>query len=152
MRYLLSVIAALGLAMSGEAATAAEHTTDTLEQVKQAVTDGTAVLIDVRETGEWKAGHLQDAMLLPLSKLKREKDSPELAKELSEKLAKGKVVYCHCRSGGRVLPASEILMRLGYDVRPLKAGYADLLKAGFNKADSNPDGNRVAEPVEPPAQ
>lgn len=138
MRYLLSVIAALGFAMSGEAATAAERTTDTLEQVKQAVTDGKAVLIDVRETAEWKAGHLQDAILLPLSKLKREKDKPELAKELAEKLAKDKVVYCHCRSGGRVLPASEVLRGLGYDVRPLKAGYADLLKAGFNKAEDVP--------------
>lgn len=138
MRYLLSAIAALGFAISGGAATAAEHTTDTLEQVKQAVTDDKAVLIDVRETAEWKAGHLQNAVLIPLSKLKRDEKSPDLAQELSEKLSKDKVVYCHCRSGGRVLPASEILKRLGYDVRPLKAGYADLLKAGFSKADDSP--------------
>ena len=141
MRYLLSVIAALGLAINTDTATAAEpakaaeHTTDTLEQVMQAVADGKAVLIDVRETGEWKAGHLQNAILVPLSKLKREEKKPELAQELSEKLSKDKVVYCHCRSGGRVLPASEILKQLGYDVRPLKAGYSDLLKAGFSKAE-----------------
>ncbi len=142
MRYLISAIAALGFAISGEAVAAAEHTTDTLAQVKQAVTDGKAVLLDVRETGEWKAGHLQVAVLMPLSKLKHVEEKPELAKELSEKLSKEKVVYCHCRSGGRVLPASEILKRLGYDVRPLKAGYADLLKAGFSKADDS-----AAEPA-----
>jgi len=138
MRYLLSAIAALGFALGSDAASAAEHTTDSLDQVKQAVADGKAVLLDVRETAEWKAGHLQDAVLVPLSKLKREEKNPELAKELSEKFSKDKVVYCHCRSGGRVLPASDILKRLGYDVRPLKAGYADLLKAGFSKADDPP--------------
>jgi rhodanese-related sulfurtransferase len=46
-------------------------------------------------------------------------------------LPKEKVIYCHCRSGGRCLTAAEILKKLGYDVRPLKPGYRDLVEAGF---------------------
>ena len=33
------------------------------------------------------------------------------------------------------MPASAILYTLGYDVRPLKAGYDDLLEAGFKDAE-----------------
>jgi len=34
----------------------------------------------------------------------------------------------------RALKAAKILEKLGYNVRPLKAGYQDLLTAGFKKA------------------
>ena len=34
----------------------------------------------------------------------------------------------------RLIPASKILYDLGYDIRPLKFGYADLIKAGFSKS------------------
>lgn len=134
MRYLLPVVAIVGLAVFSGRGRGAEHTADSLEQVKQAVAADKAVLVDVREQAEWKAGHLEKAVLVPLSRLKRDEKNPALAGELAEKIGKDKVVYCHCRSGGRVIPAGEILRRLGYDVRPLKAGYADLLKAGFTKA------------------
>jgi len=33
--------------------------------------------------------------------------------------------------GVRALKAAKILEKLGYNVRPLKAGYEDLVKAGF---------------------
>ena len=33
------------------------------------------------------------------------------------------------------MPASAIMHKMGYDVRPLKAGYDDLLDAGFNDAE-----------------
>ncbi len=39
------------------------------------------------------------------------------------------------RSGVRCLKAADELKKLGYDVRPLKEGYKDLLKAGFAPAD-----------------
>jgi len=108
-----------------------EHTKDSPEQVKKAVADKSAVLIDVREQKEWDAGHLLDADLLPLSKLKR--GVPQ--EELDKKLPKGKVVYLHCKSGGRCLQAEELLKGKGYDLRPLKEGYEDLVKAGFPKAE-----------------
>ena len=37
-------------------------------------------------------------------------------------------------SGARSLIAQELLKKEGYDVRSLKQGYEDLLKAGFEKA------------------
>ncbi|HUQ72542.1 MAG TPA: rhodanese-like domain-containing protein [Planctomycetaceae bacterium] len=126
------VLTALLLVAGWSGATfAAEHTKDSLDKVKQQLADGKAVLIDVREQAEWDDGHLKDAKLLPVSKLRKGVPTDELAKTLS----KGKVVYAHCKAGGRCLEAADRLSKLGYDIRPLKPGYEDLLKAGFPKAE-----------------
>ena len=122
----LPVLLAAALALPG---TAAEHTEDSLATVRSNVQAGKAILVDVREQREWDAGHLRDATLLPLSRL-RDIDPAALGRALP----KGKVIYCHCAIGVRVLPAADILRKQGYDARPLKAGYKDLLKAGFPKA------------------
>jgi phage shock protein E len=113
-------------------ACAADHATDSLDTVKQTVADKDkkAVIVDVREENEWKAGHLKDATLLPLSDLK----AGVTAERLKEKLGDAKVLYLHCGSGKRCLTAADLLKKQGYDVRPLKDGYADLVKAGFEKA------------------
>jgi rhodanese-related sulfurtransferase len=109
---------------------AVEHTKDTPADVKKALENKSAILIDVREQGEWDEGHLKDARLVPLSKLKKDD-----VKEVVKDLPKDKVLYCHCRSGVRSLQAAEILQKLGYSVKPLKPGYKDLLDAGFPKAE-----------------
>jgi len=108
----------------------ADHTKDTLNTVKKAVAEEKAVLIDVREKSEWDDGHLKDAKLLPLSILKAEPKAEDVARVIP----KDKIIYCHCGSGVRCLKAADALKKLGYDVRPLKSGYADLLKAGFAPA------------------
>ena len=110
--------------------TKAGHTTDSLAKVKKSLTDGKAVLLDVREDDEWKAGHLKDAKLLPLSIIRKGK----LTHKQKKLLPKDKPVYCHCRSGGRVLAVSRILRVKGYDIRPLKSGFNDLVNAGFKRA------------------
>jgi len=117
-------------ALFGSRGIAAEHTQDSLETVKQNVQGGRAVLVDVRERREWDAGHLQGAIFLPLSRLRNV--DPGV---LGSILPKDKTVYCHCAIGVRVLPAADILQQHGYEVRPLKAGYKDLLRAGFPKAE-----------------
>jgi phage shock protein E len=106
---------------------AAEHTKDSLDVVKKKLADKEAVLVDVREKGEWDAGHLDAAVLLPLSSLQKDANA-------SKTLPKGKIVYTHCKAGLRSVSAAEILEKQGYDVRPLKAGYNDLLDAGFAPA------------------
>jgi len=111
-----------------------KHTKDSIKTVKQNLKKKKALLIDVREKKEWDAGHLELAQLVPLSKLQGKIDVKKLAKQLPKK----KIIYCHCRSGGRVLKAAPILKKMGYDIRPLKQGYADLLKAGFKKAKKKP--------------
>ncbi|HEX3132441.1 MAG TPA: rhodanese-like domain-containing protein, partial [Planctomycetota bacterium] len=88
-----------------------KHTTDTIDQVKTAVSSGTAVLVDVREQDEWDKGHLKVASLLPLSLLKKE------GAEIPATLPKDKPIYLHCKAGGRCLKAAEILKAKGYDVR-----------------------------------
>jgi rhodanese-related sulfurtransferase len=107
------------------------HTKDTLETVKKNVEEKKAVIVDVREESEWKEGHLAGAILLPQSKLNVESELAELVK----KLPKDKVIYTHCRAGGRALRCGEILKKQGFDVRPLKPGYEELVKAGFKKAE-----------------
>ena len=111
-------------------AVAADHTTDSLETVKTSVADGKAVLVDVREADEWTDGHLKAARHLALSDLK--KGVP--AETLKKVVPAGKVVYLHCASGRRCLTAADLLKKQGYDVRPLKAGFDDLVTAGFEKA------------------
>ena len=126
-----AVFCLLTLALTTPPGFAAEHTKDTPEEVKKALADKKAVLIDVRELKEWDEGHLKDAELLALSRIKA--GVPQA--ELDKKLPKGKIVYVHCRSGGRSLTAADLLAKKGYDVRALEKGYEDLVKAGFPKAD-----------------
>ena len=105
------------------------HTTDTLAQVKSGVAAGSAVLLDVREQEEWDAGHLKSASLAPLSALGK------TGAVMPATLPKDKPIYIHCKAGGRCLKAAEILKANGYDARPLAAGYGQLVKEGFEKAE-----------------
>ncbi len=114
--------------------TGSNHTVDSVDEVKQLLADGTAKLIDVREQGEWDAGHLAVAELVPLSML-RGYPAETLSAKLADQLPKDKIIYCHCRSGGRVLAATPILQDLGYDIRPLALGYSALVAEGFEKAE-----------------
>jgi len=122
--------------LSVTAVFSAEHTADSLEEVQKGLTEEKAVLVDVRELREWQAGHLADAQLVPLSALGKKLSDPDFLRDLSQRLGKeqGKVVYIHCKSGGRCLMAADALSKLGYDARPLKQGYEELLKAGFKPA------------------
>jgi rhodanese-related sulfurtransferase len=127
----LAMAVAIGMSAFGQDAKEPMHTKDTLETVKKNVEEKKAVIVDVREESEWKAGHLAGAILLPQSKLNVESELAELVK----KLPKDKVIYTHCRAGGRALRCGEILKKQGFDVRPLKPGYEELVKAGFKKAE-----------------
>ncbi len=106
-----------------------KHTTDPIDQVKSSVAAGKAVLVDVREQAEWDNGHLKAAQLVPLSLLNKD------GAEIPASIPKDKPVYLHCRSGARSLKAAEILKAKGYDARPLKDGYGQLVKDGFEKAE-----------------
>jgi rhodanese-related sulfurtransferase len=111
---------------------AAELSDDPLPTVQENVATQKAVLVDVREPGEWKAGHVEGAISLPLSSIKKGGDT----NAIEQQVPKDKIVYTHCVMGVRALKADKILEKLGYNVRPLKANYEDLVKAGFKKADN----------------
>lgn len=107
-----------------------EHTKVPLETVKKEVQEKRAVLVDVREKREWDKGHVEGAVFLPLSDLQQGVDPQKVARMLP----KDKIIYAHCARGGRCLKAAELLQNNGYQIRPLKPGYNQLLKAGFEKA------------------
>jgi phage shock protein E len=108
-------------------AQAAEHTTDSLTAVRENVAGGKAVLVDVREWPEWTSGHVAGAVSLPISAIERKVvDAALLAR-----LPKNAILYTYCVVGMRSKKAASILERHGYQVRALKPGYEELLKAGF---------------------
>ncbi len=131
MNRRLFVSALLVAAMSLSVARAAEltHTKDTLDEVKIRVNEKKAVLVDVRNEDEWKDGHLKSAMHLALTDLSKMSEA-----QIREKLPKDKIIYTHCMVGARALKAGKIIEKLGYDIRPLKPGYEELVKAGFEVA------------------
>jgi rhodanese-related sulfurtransferase len=128
MRNFLAIAAWLGVAAARQDGTG--HTKDTLEDVKAAIARKAAVLVDVREQGEWDAGHLESALFLPLSGLREERGKEKLLETLPKKT----ILYAFCRSGKRALSAAEILKKAGYDVRPLKQGFDELLRSGFPRS------------------
>lgn len=90
------------------------------------VRSGEALLIDVREPGEWAGGVAERALLLPLSDLtgSRAQWQPFLAK------AGDREVFLYCASGGRSGLAARILAAEG--VRAANTGgLAEWLDAGW---------------------
>jgi rhodanese-related sulfurtransferase len=130
MKRVLVLVGCAVLLVLARRGLADEHTKDSLDTVKGSLKDKKAVLVDVREQKEWDAGHLKDAVLVPLSKL-----NGTDAEAAIKGLPKDKVIYLHCARGSRCLKAAKILKDQGYDARPLAAGYEALLKEGFPKSD-----------------
>jgi amidohydrolase len=104
-----------------------KHTEDSLKTVQEQINSKKAVLVDVRDLVEWNDGHIEGAIHLPFREL-QEKFSE---KSVREKLPKDVIVYTHCAVGFRALKAGKILEKYGYDIRPLKPGYKELVDAGF---------------------
>jgi len=84
---------ALFVATSAAPTQAAKHTTDSIKTVKERLKKKKAVIIDVREKREWDTGHLEQAKLVPLSKLKDATDIKEMMKKLPKD--KKTIIYCH---------------------------------------------------------
>ncbi len=116
-----------------------KHTKDSLDKVKKLLDEEKALLIDVREKKEWDAGHVEGALLISLSGLRSDVEDQNYLEALDKKLSKKIPLYVHCRSGGRCLIASKILAELGYEVRPLKPGFQELIDSGFPRAKPEKD-------------
>lgn len=68
------------------------------------LTENNSIIIDVREEGEFKRGHLKGAINIPLSELRQRTN--EIPKDMP--------VYLHCRTGQRSYNAALALQGLGY--------------------------------------
>ena len=73
----------------------------------------TAVLLDVREPDEFARGHLDRAVNLPLSELRR---------RIAE-VPRGRELWVYCAAGQRAYFAQRLLMQLGLDAKNLSGGY-----------------------------
>ena len=113
---------------SGSSVDAAPNEIDDLAQVKALVEANQAVLLDVRSAGEWEGSHLTQAIHIPTTELKE----PNRRQELTVDLPKDKPIYVHCAKGGRAQVCAEILSEMGFDARPLKVDYEQLVETGFS--------------------
>jgi len=73
-------------------------------EAHEKVTRGEGILVDVRETHEWRSGRAAGARHVPLK---------ELAQRASE-LPKEDPIYLICASGSRSKAAAEVLHRTGF--------------------------------------
>jgi rhodanese-related sulfurtransferase len=99
-----------------------KETAELLARVRQEVAAGRAVLVDVREPGEWDAGHVAGAIPAPLSRI------------ADAKLPQDRPLYLYCGAGIRARMAARTLRERGHDARPLSAGYGKLVRHGFPTA------------------
>ena len=67
--------------------------------------DEGAVLVDVRESDEWRDGHAKGARHIPLG---------DLSRRVGE-LPKDRDILLICRSGNRSRTAAQLLQRAGYE-------------------------------------
>lgn len=65
-----------------------------------------SLVIDVRSEAEWRAGHLENAILIPYDRIET-----NIARVTSDRDAK---LYLYCRSGRRSAIAVKTLTRAGY--------------------------------------
>lgn len=91
------------------------------------VATGQAVLVDVREPGEWAdTGVATPAVLLPLSDLQGERTQWKTFLDKN----RGKELILYCRSGRRSAVAAEILAKEGWTTANA-GGFKDWVAAGL---------------------
>ncbi|MFF5158388.1 rhodanese-like domain-containing protein [Streptomyces sp. NPDC000348] len=108
----------------------------TPEQARIRTDDGTAVLLDVREVPEWKAGHAPGAVHLPLTRL--------LTGAALPPEARGRPVVAVCRSGHRSQQAAKLLASRGVDAVDVTGGMNAWTKAGLPVVDERGQSGRIA--------
>ncbi len=91
-----------------------------------------AVLLDVREPEEWRAGHIEGASHVPLGEL-----DPWV-------FDRDRLVVTVCRSGGRSGKAAAALFDAGIDVRNMAGGMQAWEKADLPIVDADASPGSVA--------
>jgi rhodanese-related sulfurtransferase len=95
--------------------------------------DAGAVMVDVRSTAEWNAGHGPFAQHMAL---------PQLARRQS-RIPDGKQVVVVCRSGRRSKGATRQLIAAGHDAVNVSGGMAAWQQAGGRLVDRSGKPGRV---------
>ena len=95
-----------------------------MEEVQAQVARGGAVLIDVREEADWRAGHAEGARHLSkgVIELEIEEQVPDT----------NQPIICYCGGGSRSALAADSLQKMGYtNVRSLAGGMKAWKAAGL---------------------
>lgn len=90
-----------------------------IDQVAMALEDG-AVVIDVREAGEYSAGHVPGAVHHPMSRLTSRLDQ----------LDRTSPVHLICGSGNRSRAMTDLLTSLGFDAIDVLGGTSAWIRSG----------------------
>ena len=90
-----------------------------IDQLAEAIRDGAAV-IDVREPGEYLAGHVPGAALIPMGQL------PGRTAELDRDAP----VYVVCASGNRSAAMTDYLRGAGFDAYSVAGGTSGWARSG----------------------
>ncbi|WP_225836837.1 rhodanese-like domain-containing protein [Streptomyces sp. NK08204] len=98
--------------------------------------DAPAVLLDVREQGEWNAGHAPGAVHAPLSRLAAGAALPSAAQ--------GRPLVVICRSGNRSQQAAELLTERGAEAVDVKGGMQAWAAAGHPVVDERGNNGSIA--------
>ena len=80
-----------------------------------------ALLLDVRQPGEWAVGRIEQAVLLPMGELAARQDE----------LPTDKQIIVVCRSGNRSAMVTRALQQAGYDAANLDGGMQVWAREGF---------------------
>ncbi|NOQ36299.1 MAG: MBL fold metallo-hydrolase [Methylococcaceae bacterium] len=99
----------MGTAADKVAAAKQQITEVTVEIAKQLIAEGNINVVDVREGGEYEAGHIEDAILLPRGVLEFKVGG---VVQLADKSG---AILVYCRTGGRSALAAQTLQDLGYN-------------------------------------
>ena len=84
--------------------------------------DSNISILDIRSIAEYKNGHIEDALLIPVEYLSK---NLGMLKEV-----KNKKLLVYCRSGSRSIVASRILAKNGFIALNIEGGIIQLMAKG----------------------
>lgn len=96
----------------------------TVDEYAKVIEDTAIVRLDVRTAEEYADGHLANTINIDVLK-------DDFEKKTKATLPKDKVIAVNCRSGKRSKNAARILVKNGFKVIELDAGYNDWLAKGM---------------------
>ncbi|MCK8676240.1 rhodanese-like domain-containing protein [Streptomyces lichenis] len=88
----------------------------TLPTVDAVSVPADGLVLDVRESDEWAAGHVEGALHVPMS------DFVARFGEVTEAVADGRRAYVMCRVGGRSAQVTQYLVQQGIDAVNVDGG------------------------------
>lgn len=88
------------------------------------------LILDVRENDEWKAGHIDGALHIPMNQVEGR----------SDEIDPTRTIACICRSGARSGKVTNVMRARGYDIHNVEGGMRAWAAAElpFVAADGNP--------------